>query len=108
MGLPVIESDAVWAESQPEMTAVIGKDAVDVAEIQPWIEIQLPKSEWRGVGVNLDDAIVECAQPDVAMLVGRDATAEGELAIVYTLIFLPSCLRLRFVKNADSLSGSCP
>ena len=108
-GVSVVKCYSVWVESQPEPCSIGGEYGIHVVDGRGILQIaQLPLSEERWGGGNLQDSVILRAEPDVSRSICADVIAVDESVVAYLCIFLPVSLRLFFVEIADAFSRACP
>ncbi len=69
---------------------------------------QIPLSEERWGGGDLQDSVILRAEPDVSRSIGADVIAVDESVVAYLCISLPVSLRHIFFEIAACLLCACP
>ena len=68
-----MQGDAVWIQSQPEILAIGSEYGIYVVDGEIRMTgIEIPELEQRRLGVDLQNAVVLRAEPDVAFAIGSD------------------------------------
>lgn len=104
-----MQGDAVWIQSQPEILAIGSEYGIYVVDGEIRMTgIEIPELEQRRLGVDLQNAVVLRAEPDVAFAIGSDVVVEVERVVADGGITFPFCLRHIFFEIAHTFSCTCP
>ena len=100
---------AVWIQSQPEILAIGSEYGLYVVDGELGMTgIEVPELEQRRLGVDLLNAVVLRAEPDVAFAICIDIIVEIEWVVADGGISFPFCIRYIFFEIAHTFSGTCP
>ena len=105
----IVQGNAVWVQSQPEILAVGGQNGIYIVDGELGMAlVKIPQLEHRRLGIYLQDTVVLRAEPNVALSVGGDIVVEVEWIIADGVVSLPLCVRNIFFQIAHTFSGACP
>ena len=100
---------AVWIQSQPEILAIGSEYGIYVVDGELGMTgIEVPELEQRRLGVDLQNAVVLRAEPDVSLAIGSDVVVEVERVVADGSISFPFGIRYIFFEIAHTFSGTCP
>ena len=91
------------------MLAIGGEYRKDIVDRESRLfGVEMAELERRRRGVDLHNAIVLCAEPNVAIAVAGDVIVEVECVVTYHGVHLPPFVQLVLIDIADTLPGACP
>lgn len=91
------------------MIAIGGEYRKDIVDRESRLfGVEMAELERRRRGVDLHNAIVLCAEPNVAIAVAGDVIVEIECVVAYHGVHLPPFVQLVLIDIAYTLSGACP
>ena len=100
---------AVWIQSKPEILAIGSEYGIYVVDGELGMTgIEVPELEQRRLGVDLQNAVVLRAEPDVSLAIGSDIVVEVEGVVADGGISFPFCIGHIFFEIARTFSGTCP
>ena len=107
--LSVVQGDAVWIQSQPEILTIGSEYGIYVVDGEMSMTgIEIPELEQRRLGVDLQNAVVLRTEPDVSLAIGSDIVVEIEGVVADRGISFPFSIRHIFFEIACTFSGTCP